>query len=263
MLGVTAILAAALTFGVSPGLALAVDPPVATANVLLDPVARSLNLSGVQNARDVGGYRTADGHTVRTNLVFRTAALGSATTADVAALAAHNVVSVHDLRTNYEQLLNGADKIPAGAAEHHDDIMGGASPLAGLSTASSAANAYPQFITSPGANAGFADVLRDIAYNNGGVLFHCTAGKDRTGWAGAVLLTLLGVDKDTVYYDFMLSSFYRNAAPGDVNNGVTAAELDSAFDQANKSYGSFANYVSNGLELTAADIAALKAKMLA
>ncbi|MFD6355939.1 tyrosine-protein phosphatase [Nocardia tengchongensis] len=262
-IGASVILAAALTFGVSPGLALAVDPPVATGSVLLDPAARSLNLSGVQNARDAGGYRTTDGHVVRTGLVFRTAALGSATTADIASLATHNVVSVHDLRTGYEQLLAGADKIPAGATQHHDDVLGGLSPLSGLSTASSAANAYPQFITAPGANAGFADVIRDIAYNNGGVLFHCTAGKDRTGWTGAVLLTLLGVDKDTVYYDFMLSSYYRNAAAGDVNNGVTTAELDSAFAQANTTYGSFANYVSNGLGLTAADIAALKAKMLA
>ncbi|MFD7842447.1 tyrosine-protein phosphatase [Nocardia sp. NPDC059764] len=262
-IGATVVLAAALTFGVSPGLALAVDPPVATANVLLDPAARSLNLSGVQNARDAGGYRTTDGHTVRTGLVYRTAALGSATTADVTALAAHNVVSVHDLRTSYEQLLAGSDKIPAGATEHHDDILGGLPPTSLLTSGSSAASVYPEFITAPGANAGFAAVIRDIAYNNGGVLFHCTAGKDRTGWAGAVLLTLLGVDKDTVYYDFMLSSYYRDAAPGDVNNGVTAAELDSAFAQANKSYGSFANYVSNGLGLTAADIAALKAKLLA
>ncbi|RMI35524.1 tyrosine-protein phosphatase [Nocardia stercoris] len=261
-IGATVVLAAALTFGVSPGLAFAVDPPTPTPSVVLDPTARSLNLSGVINARDVGGYKTTDGHTVRTGLVFRTAALNAATTTDVAALAAHNVVSVHDLRTNYEQLLSGADKIPAGATEHHDDVLGGLPPTSGSATLSNAANAYPEFITAPGANAGFADVIKDIAYNNGGVLFHCTAGKDRTGWAGAVLLTLLGVDKATVYYDFMLSSYYRDAAPGDVNNGVTAAELDSAFAQVNTTYGSFDNYVSTGLGLTAADIAALKAKLL-
>ncbi|MEV0104091.1 tyrosine-protein phosphatase, partial [Nocardia sp. NPDC050789] len=102
-----------------------------------------------------------------------------------------------------------------------------------------------------------------IAYNPGGVLFHCTAGKDRTGWTSAVLLTLLGVDKDTVYYDYLLSNYYRGAKDGDMLNGVAASALDSAFDQATKSYGSFDGYVRDGLQLTDADIAALKAKLLA
>ncbi|MFJ9370702.1 tyrosine-protein phosphatase [Nocardia sp. NPDC101769] len=263
-LGAAVVLTAALTFTVAPNLAAAATPPPPpTGSVLLDPAARSLNLSGVENARDAGGYRTIDGHTVRSGLVFRTAALSSATTADVAVLAAHNVNSVHDLRTSYEQLLSGADKLPAGASDHHDDVIGQAPLPTLLSSASAAQNVYPAFITAPGANAGFADVIRDIAYDNAAVVFHCTAGKDRTGWAAAVLLTILGVDKDTVYYDFLLSNYYRNAAPGDTNNGVTTAELDTAFAQVNQSYGSFDNYVHNGLGLTAADIAALKAKMLA
>ncbi|MFE3794518.1 tyrosine-protein phosphatase [Nocardia tengchongensis] len=259
--------AAAVTIALSASLgsvatAFAADPPAATSSVLVNTDNRALGLTGVLNARDAGGYRTVDGHTVRTGLVFRTGELSKATDADLAKLTADNVVSIHDLRTSYEQLM-GQDKVPAGATEHHDDIIGQAPPQVLASTLSAGTALYSAFITAPGANEGFANVLRDIAYNPGGVLFHCTAGKDRTGWTSAVLLTILGVDKDTVYYDYLLSNHYRGAKDGDMLNGVTASALDSAFDQATKSYGSFDAYVRDGLKLTDADIAALKAKMLA
>ncbi|MEC3953843.1 tyrosine-protein phosphatase [Nocardia sp. CDC153] len=260
--------AAVVTIALSASLgsvatAFAADPPAATSSVLVNTDNRSLGLTGVLNARDAGGYRTIDGHTVRTGLVFRTGDLSKATDEDLAKLTALNVVSVHDLRTSYEQQFMGVDKVPAGATEHHDDIIGQAPPQVMASTLSAGTDLYRAFITAPGANEGFANVLRDIADNPGGVLFHCTAGKDRTGWTAAVLLTILGVDKDTVYYDYLLSNYYRGAKDGDMMNGVTASALDAAFDQVNKSYGSFDNYVHDGLKLTDADITALKAKLLA
>ncbi|APA99866.1 tyrosine-protein phosphatase [Nocardia seriolae] len=259
--------AAVVTIALSASLgsaatALAADPPAATGSVLVNTDSRVLGLTGVLNARDAGGYRTADGRTVRTGLVFRTGDLSKATGDDLAKLTVDGVVSVHDLRTSYEQQLMGVDKIPAGATAHHDDIIGQAPPQVMASTLSAGTDLYRAFITAPGASEGFANVLRDIAYNPGGVLFHCTAGKDRTGWTSAVLLTILGVDKDTVYYDYLLSNYYRGAKDGDMMNGVTAAALDSAFDQVNQSYGSFDNYVRDGLQLSDADVAALKAKLL-
>ncbi|MEV0099648.1 tyrosine-protein phosphatase, partial [Nocardia sp. NPDC050789] len=182
--------AAAVTIALSASLgsvapAFAADPPAATSSVLVNTDTRALGLTGVLNARDAGGYRTADGHSVRTGLVFRTGELSKATDADLAKLTADNVVSIHDLRTGYEQLM-GQDKVPAGATEHHDDVIGQAPPQVMASTLSAGTDLYRAFITAPGANEGFANVLRDIAYNPGGVLFHCTAGKDRTGWTSAV-----------------------------------------------------------------------------
>ncbi|MFJ4655923.1 tyrosine-protein phosphatase [Nocardia sp. NPDC088792] len=247
----------------STAIAFAADPPAATSSVIDNTDQRALGLTGVLNARDAGGYRTTDGHTVRTGLVFRTGDLSKATDADLAKLTGDNVVSVHDLRTGYEQTLLGVDKVPAGATEHHDDVIGQAPPQVMASTLSAGTDLYRAFITAPGANEAFANVIKDIAYNPGGVLFHCTAGKDRTGWTSAVLLTILGVDKDTVYYDYLLSNYYRGAKDGDMMNGVTASALDAAFDQVNQTYGSFDNYVHDGLKLTDGDIAALKTKMLA
>ncbi|WP_244975981.1 tyrosine-protein phosphatase [Nocardia huaxiensis] len=250
------------TFGTA-ALAFAADPPAATSSVVVNTGNRSLGLQGVLNARDAGGYRTTDGRTVRTGLVFRTGDLSKATDSDLAELTALHVRSVHDLRTTYEQQLMGVDKVPAGATEFHDDVIGQAPPQVLASTLSAGTDLYRAFITAPGANEAFANVLRDIAHNAGGVLFHCTAGKDRTGWTAAVLLTILGVDRDTVTYDYLLSNYYRNAADGDMLNGVTKSALDSAFDQATQSYGSFDNYVRDGLRLTADDITALKTKLLA
>ncbi|MFI6866664.1 tyrosine-protein phosphatase [Nocardia sp. NPDC050406] len=246
----------------STGIALAVDPPATTSSVAVNTDDRSLHLQGVLNARDGGGYRTTDGKTVRTGLVYRSGDLSKATDADLTELARRDVKVVDDLRTSYERAMS-PDKPVAGAQENYDDIIGQAPPQVLASTLSAGTDLYRAFITAPGANDGFANVLRDIAYTDGAVLFHCTAGKDRTGWTNAVLLTILGVDRDTVTYDYLLSNYYRGASEGDMLNGVTASALDSAFDQVNQSYGSFDDYVHEGLKLTDADIAALKAKLLA
>ncbi|MCU1640294.1 MAG: Protein-tyrosine-phosphatase [Nocardia sp.] len=269
LLGASLVLASALSFGSLPAMALAdqpapaaVQPPAATGNVVLNIADRSLNLQGVVNARDAGGYKTADGHTVRTGLVYRTGDLSKSTDADLADLTSRDVKAVHDLRTSYEQQFMGVDKVPAGATEYHNDIIGQAPPQVMASTLMAGTDLYRAFITAPGASQGFSDVLRDIAYNDGAVLFHCSAGKDRTGWTSAVLLTILGVDHDTVQYDYLLSNYYRGAKDGDMLNGVTASALAAAFDQVNQSYGSFDNYVHEGLKLTDADVSALKAKLL-
>ncbi len=247
----------------------AVQPPAATGSVVRDTSARSLGLQGVQNARDLGGYRTADGRTVRTGLVFRTGALNKATDADLAALTGHELRIIDDLRTQPERLLM-PDRVPAGVVDNSDDIIGSMSPqaLAGMGSptgllgqfAGGAATSgmYRAFITSPGASQGFANVIHDIIdTGNGAVLYHCSAGQDRTGWQSAVILTILGVDRNTVAYDYLLSNYYHDN-PG----AVSLDELNGAFDQVQQTYGSFGNYVHQGLKLTDGDVAALKAKML-
>lgn len=260
----TAALAVAATLAFAPvaGTALAADPPAATASVLDGTADRSLALQGVQNARDLGGYRTTDGRTVATGLVFRSGELSKATDADLAVLADQGVRIDADLRTSFERAF-APDRVPAGATQQMVDVIGQAPPQVLASTLTAGPDLYRAFITAPGANEAFAAVLRDIIdTRDGAVLFHCTAGKDRTGWASAVLLTLLGVDRDTVNYDYLLSNYYRNAGPDDSLNGVVLPALDAAFDQVDQSYGGFDNYVRDGLKLTDDDIAALRAKML-
>ncbi|MET7769790.1 tyrosine-protein phosphatase [Nocardia sp. NPDC005366] len=248
----------AILFG--PVLATAVAAPAPASETVFD---RALGVHGVQNARDAGGYRTTDGRWVRTGRVYRTGQLNNATPADLAVLTERNVRVVADLRTGLERAA-GADRVPAGVTEHWDDVIGQAPPQTLVTTLTGGDDLYRAFITAPGANQAFASVLRDIiATTDGAVLYHCTAGKDRTGWTSAVLLSILGVDRDTVRQDYLLSNQYRGADESDPLNGVQAAWLDAAFDQAERTYGSFENYVRDGLKLSAADIAALKTAMLA
>ncbi|MGV9677328.1 tyrosine-protein phosphatase [Nocardia sp. NPDC003482] len=255
------LITAVLACGPVAGVALAVEPPAATSSVVTDLDQRSLGLQGVLNARDLGGYRTTDGHVVRSGLVFRTGELSKATDADLAALTDRGVRAVDDLRMAIERAV-APDRTPVGAQAHWDDIIGQAPPQVMASAITAGPDLYRAFITAPGASEGFANVVRDILAGDGAVLYHCTAGKDRTGWMSAVLLTLLGVDRQTVTYDYLLSNYYRDAAPNDTLNGVAPAALDAAFDQVDQSYGSFDNYVRDGLKLSADDVAALKAALL-
>ena len=254
--------AAAIALDPAVGIALAADPPAAPASVVATVDQRAVPLQGVLNARDIGGYRTTDGRVVRTGLVYRTGELNNATDADLATLTARKVRYVDDLRTSYERMLS-PDRVPAGATENWDDIIGQAPPQVLASTLFAGADLYRAFITAPGANQGFANVLHDIARTPGGVvLFHCSAGKDRTGWMSAVLLTILGVDRRTVDYDYLLSNYYRGAQDSDMLNGVAQPPLDAAFDQVDQAYGSFENYVRQGLKLSDGDVAALRAELL-
>ncbi|MGY2113974.1 tyrosine-protein phosphatase [Nocardia gipuzkoensis] len=246
----------AIAFGPVAGAALA-DRPAAPA-VVADP---SLHLQGVQNARDIGGYRTGDGRIVRTGLVYRTGQLNNATAGDLAALTDRRVRSVHDLRTVYERAL-GPDRMPEGATAHWSDVIGQAPPEVLATTLTGGDGLYRAFLTAPGANEAFASVLRDIIGADGAVLFHCTAGKDRTGWTAAVLLTLLGVDRATVTEDYLLSNRYRDARADDPLNGVQRSWLDAAFDQVDRTYGSFDAYVRDGLRLDDREVAALRARLL-
>ncbi|GAB2537422.1 tyrosine-protein phosphatase [Nocardia heshunensis] len=259
MLACTAVVA--VSAGVA-GIAAAVEPPAPTAAVVAGVEERALPLLGVENARDIGGYRTVDGRQVRTGLVYRSGELSKASDLALAYLAIHRLKLDDDLRLGFE-IAAAPDRVAPGATYRNIDVVRQASPEVIQSAYAAGPELYRAFITTPGANEGFAAVLRDIIdTTDGTVLYHCSSGKDRTGWTTAVLLTILGVDRDTVTFDYLLSNYYRDAAPGDIANGVVVSALDAAFDQVNQSYGSFDNYIHEGLRLTDADIAALRAKML-
>lgn len=250
----------AVTVAFGPALAVGTaEPPTAGPAVAFD---RSMHLSGAVNARDVGGYRTEDGRTVRTGVVYRTDQLSNLTGEDMAELSRRNVREVDDLRSIYERAL-APDRVPPGVQVNWYDVVG-AAPLPELmSTLSGGTDLYRAFVTAEGAGPAIGAVLRDVIESeerSSAVLFHCTAGKDRTGWTAAVLLTLLGVDRETVTEDYLLSNQYRSA--DDPMGGVERDWLDGAFDQAVASYGSWDSYVRDGLGFSPADVAALQSRML-
>ncbi|WP_018179905.1 tyrosine-protein phosphatase [Jongsikchunia kroppenstedtii] len=235
-------------------------PPPATTAPATTGLPHSLGLTSVKNARDLGGYRTANDKTLASGLVFRTANLATLSPADAAKLTSLHLATDVDLRTAIERTVQ-PDRPVAGAAQQWNDVLGQANPIDMLVLS----GAYVDFVTNPAARAAFSKTLKTIETNAAAgkaTLFHCSAGKDRTGWTAAVLLTILGVDRSTVNQDYLLSNAYNNATPNDPINGVNIDWLNASFNAAKQHYGSFDNYVRNGLGLTAADIASLKHSLL-
>ncbi|GAA2131344.1 hypothetical protein GCM10009727_23710 [Actinomadura napierensis] len=199
-------------------------------------------LQGTVNFRDLGGYRTVSHARVRSGLVFRTDALNRTTDADLGALARLGIREVVDLRTPGEVAGDGADRLPPGlsatarpisdtgmyaavnAAIGSKDPAKQESVLGGGRGAEIMRVLYRSFVGDAGSRAAFGRTLRDIADRSRTPLaFHCTSGKDRTGWTSYLLLRALGVPDKTARYDYLLSNDYRRDA-----DAATRAQLKAA-----------------------------------
>ena len=117
----------------------------------------------------------------------------------------------------------------------------------------------------------------DLLINNkeGAILFHCSAGKDRTGVLSAVILTALGIDKKTIYQDYLLTNekplYYKKMAlemdeeSREIFLDYFQAKkeyLDAAFDEINKTYASFDNFLLETCLIDNNKLAILKDKYL-
>lgn len=247
---------------------------------------RLLPLQNVQNARDIGGYRTVDGRTVKWDVIFRTAELSHLSAADIDLLRGKGVRSIHDLRSIDERKAQptawtgeGAPTITAFDYTMDNSAFGAL--LQGGVTVDKAreifAASYPQMLKMQREQhkALFADLLK----GEGAVVYHCSAGKDRTGMATALILSALGVPRETILADYELSNRYyrpdlsradkdnpQMAAfarlPADVRAvfmGVDARYLQAVFATIDRDYGSVENYLQRELGVDAAGVARLKA----
>ncbi|WP_052433131.1 tyrosine-protein phosphatase [Streptacidiphilus carbonis] len=271
--------------------------------------ARSLGLRAAANARDLGGYRTADGRTVRTGVALRSDALHRLADGDLDVLTALGVRQVVDLRGLNEVQENGSDRlpeaVPAGAdapvrlvhlpvySAEHDIYIALRDVLAGQDAAAQHAllgdggaerimtEMYGWFVTDPAIRGMFARTVRLLADPDGvPLLFHCTAGKDRTGWVAAIVLTALGVDRETVYEDYLLTNVRSAAlierimevfdARGVMSDPTLmlpviraeAGYLDAAFAAVAAGWPDFDAFLAEGLGLDAATLAALRKNLL-
>ncbi|MGW8204710.1 tyrosine-protein phosphatase (plasmid) [Sphingomonas bisphenolicum] len=238
---------------------------------------RALHISGIANLRDIGGYRTTDGRWVKMGMLYRSDQLDRVSDADMAALERLGLRVVVDLRTQSERMRE-PDRLPPGSrplildvAADGDGSLGGDMRKATAAIAAgkgvellTAANR--DFVALGSARQAYAALLRELATPQAiPLLYHCTAGKDRTGWATAIVLTLLGVPRDTVMADYMASNRYlerKNAKTVSAlaQSGSTidptslmpvltvrTAYLQAAFDEVEKRHGSFDAYLRNGL----------------
>lgn len=166
---------------------------------------RVITLEGAVNFRDLGGYATSDGQRSRWRVLFRADGLGELTEPDLAVVRDLGIRTVIDLRSGYEVEQGRFDVDAHPVAFHHFpfiDILPNAEQwnaapgLLGSQYKEMLDDAGPQIV-------GALTVL--AAAETQPVVFHCTAGKDRTGLLSAIVLSFLGVDEETVVADYALS----------------------------------------------------------
>nr|WP_246283556.1 tyrosine-protein phosphatase [Nocardioides perillae] len=170
-------------------------------------------LGSVDNLRDVAGsgegYPTRDGGRVRRGVFYR-ANLLRPDDDDLALLTGLGLRVVHDLRRADEVAAHPDRELP-GAEWRHVDVLGVAADDAlGFTTPEESRRmmeaVYRDFVHRPSVRDALARVLRDLASDPLPQLFHCTAGKDRTGWVAVLLLHLAGVEEPTIRADYLLSN---------------------------------------------------------
>ncbi|PWI06185.1 protein-tyrosine-phosphatase [Streptomyces sp. NWU339] len=168
------------------------------------------SLVSVPNFRDVAGpgYSTPYGP-MRPGRLFRSNAF-LVSPEEMAALTPLGIVAIYDLRTAQEVELRPDSELP-GATWRHTWVPGlPREVMKALRTAADLREAmldhYRGFVTDPDKRAGFAAVLSSIANQEGPQLFHCSEGKDRTGWVTMLLQRLVGVAEEDVAADFLLTN---------------------------------------------------------
>ncbi|MEU9344658.1 tyrosine-protein phosphatase [Streptomyces sp. NPDC048278] len=242
---------------------------------------RLIKLDGTVNFRDAGGYRTADGHWVKMGEIYRSDALDKLTAADVAKLRRLGIRADYDLRTASERA-SAPDVVPSGVTYHVADVLAGSSMTSTMPTTEEAAvqmmvDGEKFMVSGATARAAYTSVFAGVAdEHEHGLLYHCTAGKDRTGWSSAALLTALGVPRDTVTADYLASNTYRASANAATLAAMTPAQakvykplldvraeyLNSGFDEVEDAYGSFGAYLKQGLGVDDRELRALERELL-
>jgi protein tyrosine/serine phosphatase len=173
-----------------------------------DPAApeRHLTLEGAWNFRDLGGYTASGGRTVRWRTLFRADGLDRLTTADLTVVAELGLRTVVDLRTP-DEVAKGRYEPGPDSAWHHLpmlDVLPPPDDFAEWVVSEYIADQYVAMLEgAPGAVRAFLGLLTDAdAYP---LVFHCFAGKDRTGILTALVLGLLGVADEDIAADYSLS----------------------------------------------------------
>ena len=170
-------------------------------------VERRIELDGCVNFRDLGGYPTSDGRTVRWRTLFRSDALHALTPGDVRQLTEIGLSDIVDLRSSFE--LNNEGRGLLGKepiAFHHTPLFDG-DPQAGNRSAPTNMSLGERYLGLMFVGQKkIANVVRILAAARGGAVYHCAAGKDRTGVLSAVLLGALGVPDELIVADYALSA---------------------------------------------------------
>ncbi len=239
---------------------------------------RRINMAGTPNFRDLGGLKTQRGRTVKWGVLFRSGDLGQLTDQDLLVVKKLNIKDVVDFRTTSE-IKQSPDKYPSDYAIHRIEAPIGQSNgnnMAGImkvvmnpaATGPAVEQVFTEFYGTMALQAKDYQPLFDELLQNAptdGLLFHCTAGKDRTGLAAALILSALGVPESTIIEEYYLSNRYtQNTLSKNpmmkqmkpeivaVLAGVKPAYIQMSLAKINEKYGSVNQMLEQELGITEA-----------
>ena len=255
---------------------------------------RLLQFEGITNFRDLGGYKTADNRSVKWGNLYRSGSFDKTSRSDLKALESLKLSTLVDFRSSIEKeeepsvlpeptgfrvveipTLDDGNKAMVG--EIMERIESG--NFEGFDPNAAMLEANRQFAST------FTPQFREFIQlvlneESKPIVWHCSAGKDRTGFAAAILLRILGVPQETVMADYMRSKRYALAGRRNdlrllrlfkgneaadkltIMMGVEEAWLQAAFDEIDRQWGNFDNYVAGGLQLSSADVEQLRSTLL-
>lgn len=258
----------------------------------------NLEFKSLKNARDFSSLTTENGKHIRPGAVIRSGSLYNLKKSDLKLLKEkYDLKAVIDLRSMHEKE-NKPDTLPEGARYYENPYYNeatlaitsgmGSDVLTALKTSKNKQelynyvpdlkSVYPLMASSEYTVSQMAQCLR-IIFNNreGSVIFHCTAGKDRTGVTAAVLLRILGVPEKDIIDDYLytnvryksISSFYGRLALIFLRDKPLAEKVkkvflvdreyyEAFFNEIDNVYGCFDNFVKDGLKLTDEEIEGFK-----
>lgn len=229
---------------------------------------------GIYNFRDVGGYETADGRTVRSGVLYRSATLGDMTPSDRDALLSLGIHSEVDLRCPDEMA-----EMPSRWAGVRMKVT---TPFVPLCVPPAP---HEPEVTEPGEGyaqaarlgaSGLGKTFRDLSRSSEATVIHCTGGADRTGLAVAILFRMLGVSEEQIEHEYMLTNDYWSSAEGLRHAdrilrgtpvppgfpGMKPTTIRVMFAAIDRQYGTFDRYVRDGMQLSEGDVRAIRRRFL-
>ena len=225
-----------------------------------------MRLASSSNFRPVGDAVT--GQSLRN--LYRSAHLGALDAGDAAAIRALGVARVLDFRGVNERLAAACSlpdavvhslPIEPTIVQKLSDVLAAGQPLSAADVTAHMQDTYRGFVRHHTPR--FAEFFAHLLESDQPTVFHCTAGKDRTGFAAALLLKAVGASDEEVMRDYLLTN-ERLQLPAESRMGlprealevlcrVQPAFLEAAFAEVDRSYGSLEAYFSDGLRLRAAE----------
>ncbi len=270
---------------------------------------QTIHMQGIGNARELGGYPTCDGRFVKRGKILRTAALGRATQDDIRRLKdVYRLSMVADLRMKME-ISQEADPVICGVRNEaihiideegmqaiYDEVAkkkieGGIDmddPITRLRVSVEERfiddTMYIEFFKQKEGKRGFRRMMEEFIREpeEEALLFHCTQGKDRTGCVAMMILSVLGVDEEIIYEDYLLTNVFNaglieeeramlaeHGIQGEIQekimllmDRVHRPRLETVVEWLKENYGSVEGYVKKELWISEAELEGLREKFL-